>query len=240
MQIVRLSATTLESFRRFKEFEYISEQDMVDKIKGVFTRVAKMDYGEDFGNYIENPSLAKHLPGGGLRMPGYGTFLAPAIVDKANEYISTLQNPVFEVPVRAMYKFRQLPSIIISLRTDVVEGRLIRDIKTTADFKYESYEDSLQWRIYLDGLSVDKFVYDVFELKGKVADPDNKEIKVAADCELHSFSLFAYPTMKADIRNWIVDLMGFITRKGLMSYVLKDFNEDMDLTPVITDGREYY
>lgn len=240
MQIVRLSATTLESFRRYKQFEYISEQDMVDKIKGVFTRVAKMDYGEDFGNYIENPSLAQHLPGGGLRMPGYGTYLAPAIVEKANEYISTLQGPVFETPVRCMYKFHQMPPIIISLRTDVIEGRLVRDIKTTADFDYDSYYESLQWRIYLDGLSVDEFVYDVFELKGKVADPTNKGIKVAADCELHSFSLFSYPTMKADIRNWIVDLMGFITRKGLMSYVLKDFNEDLELTPVITDGREYY
>lgn len=240
---VRLSVTTIERFRRYKEFDYISEEQMVESIKGAFTRNAKMDYGEDFGNYIENPSLAAVLPDGGRRMPGYNTYLAPKIVEKANEYISALQSPVFEVPVRSMYLFTNLPPIIISGRIDVAEGVLERDIKTTSDFNYESYEDSLQWKFYLDKTGQDKFVYDVFELKGKVFDPlfpKDKEKQVAEDCEFHSFALYTYPTLKQDCRSWIYEIMGFITRKGLMDYVLKEFTEDLEFTPMVTDGREDY
>lgn len=235
----RISVTTLEQFRRYKQFDYITEEKMMDKIKGVFERNSKMDYGEDFGAYIENPSLGLKLPSGAIRMPAYKTYLAPAIVEAANEYIATLQSPVFEVPVRATYIFHQLPPIIISGRQDVIEGRLVRDVKTTSDFDYDTYEESLQWKFYLDMLSVDQFVYDVFELKGKVEDPNDPTIKVPERCDLHSFSLFAYPTLKKDVRGWLSELMAYIDRKGLMDYVMKEHNDDPELSPVITDGNEY-
>lgn len=213
---------------------------MVDTVKGIFIRQDRMNYGEDFGAYIENPSLGMIMPGGGRRMPLHNTYLAPAVIEKANEYISILQSPVFEVPVRAMYVFKDLPPIIISGRQDIIEGIVVRDIKTTADFDFDGYEESLQWRFYLDMLSVDRFIYDVFELKGKVEDPANKEIKVAEDCELHSFDFYSYPTMKSDLRGWIAECMAFIQLKGLLPYVLKEFKEDLKYTPVITDGRDDY
>jgi hypothetical protein len=232
-KLVRLSVTTIEQYRRFKQFEYITEQAMIDKIKGVFTRSDKMDYGEDFGIYIEKPETGIVLEDGSVRMPSYGTYLAKSIVEIADEYRATLQSPIFETPVRALYLFNNMPPIVVSGRTDVTEGLLIRDVKTTSNFDIETYEDSLQWRYYLDMLKQSKFVYDVFELKGKVNDPENEEIHWPQIADLHSFCLYAYPTLKQDCRYWLAEIMEFIRRKGLMDYVLKNFDEDPELTPMI-------
>lgn len=246
MNPVRISVTTLEEFRRYKLFDYITDERMVNRIKGVFESSDRMNYGNDFWSYVEKPEEAFILPTGAVRCPSHDSYLPSAIVAKIDEYRASLQSPVFEVPVRARYEFTDLPPIIISGRFDVMEGNVIRDGKTTKQFDYTTYEDSLQWRFYLDMLGLEKFIYDVFEKKGVVDDPngakddEGKLIQWPADVGLHSFPFYTYPEIKRDCRYWIAEFMAFVRLKGLTEYLNKPFDDDKDFTPVVTDGENFF
>lgn len=204
-----------------------------------------MNYGNDFWSYVEKPEEAFRLPTGAVRCPEHDTYMPSAIVAKIDQYRDALQSPVFEVPVRAKYEFTDLPPIIISGRFDVMEGDVIRDGKTTQNFKYETYEDSLQWRFYLDMLGLSKFIYDVFEKKGLVDDPngakddEGKLLQWPADVELHSFPFYTYPEIKRDCRYWIAEFMAFVRLKGLTEYLNKPY-DDKDFTPIVTDGENFF
>ena len=245
MDLIKISVTTLEEFRRYKLFDYVSEERMVDRIKGVKSSSPAMEYGTDFGEYIEQPERAIILPSGAVRMPTHDTYLPQSIVATIDEYRAELQCPVFEVIVRAKYVFDGLPPIVISGRIDIMEGDIQRDVKTTKEFDYETYEDSLQWRFYLDMLGGKKFIYDVFEKHGVVEDPngglddEGKPKLWPADVELHSFPFYAYPEMKRDLRAWISDFMGFVERKGLTEYLRTAFDDDKDFTPVVESGEKF-
>lgn len=245
--LVYISVTTLEEFRRYKTFDYVSEQRMIDRIMGVKTSNPAMNYGTDFWSYVEKPEEAFVLPTGAVRMPEHDTYLPQPIVAKIDEYRASLQSPVFEVPVRARYEFTDLPPIIISGRFDVMEGNIIRDGKTAKKFDYETYEDSLQWRFYLDMVSEKKFIYDVFEKRGVVDDPNGAKddagnlLTWPADVELHSFPFYTYPDIKRDCRAWIAEFMGFVRLKGLTEFVTRPFDtDDKDFTPVVTDGENFF
>lgn len=247
MNLVRISVTTLEEFRRYKLYDYITDERMINRIKGVFEQSDRMNYGNDFWSYVEKPEEAFRLPTGAVRCPAHDSYLPSAIVAKIDEYRASLQSPVFEIPVRARYEFTDLPPIIISGRFDVMEGNVIRDGKTTKTFDYETYEDSLQWRFYLDMLGLSKFIYDVFEKKGLVDDPngnkddEGKLIQWPADVELHSFPFYTYPELKCDCRYWIAEFMAFVRLKGLMEFVTKPFDtDDKDFTPVVTSGEKFF
>lgn len=246
MNLVYISVTTLEEFRRYKQFDYITDERMIDRIKGVRTSNPAMNYGTDFWTYVEKPEEAFILPTGSVRMPEYDTYLPKLIVAKIDHYRACLQSPVFEVPVRARYEFTDLPPIIISGRFDVMEGNIIRDGKTTKRFDYETYEDSLQWRFYLDMLGLGKFIYDVFEKKGVVDDPngakddDGKLLTWPADVELHSFPFYTYLELKRDCRYWIAEFMAFVRLKNLTDYVTRPFEDDKDFTPVVHSGEQFF
>lgn len=246
MDLIRISVTTLEEFRRYKQFDYISEERMVNRIKGVFEPSAHMNYGTDFWSYVERPDEAYRLPTGAVRMPEFDTYLPQAIVAKIDEYRASLQSPVFEVPVRAKYVFTDLPPVIVSGRFDVMEGNIVRDGKTTKQFDYEVYEDSLQWKFYLDMVGENKFIYDVFEKRGIVEDPngakddEGKLLTWPADVELHSFPFYAYPEMKRDCRYWISEFLAFVRMKGLTEFLTKPFDDDKDFTPVVHSGERFF
>jgi hypothetical protein len=246
MDLVKISVTTLEEFRRYKTFDYISEERMVDRIKGIRSTSPDMDYGTDFGEYIEQPEIAYCLPTGAVRMPTGDSYLPRAIVAKIDEYRSELQCPVYEVVVRAKYVFTGMPPIIISGRIDIATGDKIREIKTTRQFDYEGYEDSLQWGFYCDMLSINTCIYDVFEKYGVVDDPngakddEGKLIQWPADVNLHSFVFYSYPEMKRDLRWWISEFMGFVQRKGLTEYLTTNFDDDKDFTPCVTSGENFF
>ncbi len=242
-----ISVTTLEEFRRYKLYDYITDERMIDRIKGVKTSNPAMMYGTDFWHYVEKPEEAYRLPTGAVRMPQHDSYLPEAIVAKIDQYRASLQIPVFEVPVRAKYEFTDLPPIIISGRFDVMEGDVIRDGKTCKGFDYETYEDSLQWRFYLDMLGEKMFIYDVFEKRGVVEDPngarddEGKLLTWPADVELHSFPFYSYPELKRDCRYWIAEFMAFVRLKGLMEYVTRPFDiDDKDFTPTVTSGESFF
>lgn len=246
MKMLYISVTTLEEFRRYKTMDYITDERMVDRIKGVKTSNPAMNYGTDFWSYVERPEEAYRLPTGAVRMPEHDSYLTTEIVSKIDQYRASLQTPVFEVPVRARYEFTDLPPIIISGRFDVMEGNIIRDGKTAKHFDYDVYEDSLQWRFYLDMVSEEKFIYDVFEKRGLAEDPngalddEGKLMQWPADVELHSFPFYSYPDMKRDCRYWIAEFMAFVRLKGLTEFVTKPFDDDKDFTPVVYSGEKFF
>lgn len=122
-----------------------------------------------------------------------------------------------EFPVNKLYHTRNF-DIIVTGRVDGLEGNLIRDTKT----KYSSpdmqldYIDSQQWRIYLDILMMDRFVFDIFQISG---------FKTIADClkarikPLEPLYLQRYPDMPEDVETAVQELADYIEAKNLFEYI---------------------
>ena len=64
---MRISATQLESFRLFMQpdQEWMSEQNLIDTIKGVWKPNHKVSLGSAFGQVLEQRVALAHLPFGG-------------------------------------------------------------------------------------------------------------------------------------------------------------------------------
>lgn len=164
----RVSVTTIEKFRRYmtEASTFDTEESLLDSIKGFFLGNDKTKFGEAWGKIIEEGHKFKHVSG---NLNGYlvdGIFFSEELARPAVEFAAAHPKMIYEVPVAKEYEVNGM-TILVSGRTDGIEGNITRDTKCkfrTPDF--QEYVDSYQWRFYLDMLNAKTFYYDVFEVQG--------------------------------------------------------------------------
>lgn len=190
----RLSPSKIDSFRLFAEgvFDKSKEQYIQELKQGKEISPA-MELGTAVHDFIET-GTNNHL------MPDEKAFLQPFYEKwkhkSKEEWLS----------------FELFPGCRILSRVDMIDGNVVEDIKVSGRYwGVDFFEKSLQWKIYLMGLSLPMFRYHIFIRKGK-----NRPHKF----EYKNFDFYAYTGMDQEVISWAERMIQFCEWNGLEKYII--------------------
>jgi hypothetical protein len=198
--MMRVSATQLECFRLYSQpdQEWMSEQDLIDTIRGTFKPTPAVLLGRAFGQVLELPDAYRIR---GAYKCGDYTFsdatMAPAfaLVDRRG---------VFEAKASKRYGACEVVA-----KADHLYGTDLSEFKTTTrPFGVDKYLASAQWRFYLDLFEARRVTYHVFCLD----DHGNGVVELR---ETHSFALYPYADLYADCCELVSRFADYVTQRGL-------------------------
>lgn len=197
---MRISATTLESFRLFMqpEQDWMSEDELMATIRGQFVPNHKVLLGLAFGRVLEQPD--RYLGRAGYACEGFFFTLdtmAPALaeIDRAG---------VFEVKAQ-----REYGDCTVVCKADHMLGSHLSEFKTTlSNFDADKYAASCQWRFMADILKPSKITYRVFCL----SEDDAGMIGLKS---IETMNLYPYAGLHQDCADLVGEFKDYVIRKGL-------------------------
>jgi hypothetical protein len=214
--MLRISTTTLESFRLFMdpEQDWMPEQELIDSIKGVFVGNANTERGYAFGRILEDPERFRE-PGGFRvevdRKTHKALFFEAAWVERCLACVS--REGVFEVKRSMSFEVPGVGVVDVVAKVDHLHGRHITEFKnTTSTFNIDKYLESEQWRFYSLIFDAPKITYQVFELSE--ASDGTLDLRAC-----HDFNVYAYPNMRADCEETLAEFCDYVRRKNLTGYL---------------------
>jgi hypothetical protein len=191
--MIKVSATNLESYRRYINEKTTLDQ-LIDSILRRFEPNDKMIKGTKFHEMLQSKDPAP-----------YKEFFSQDCITASRNFMD-YRSPLFEIKVRKHYETRHG---IVSLTgmADQIIGNKVVEIKTTySPIQYDTYSDSLQWRVYCDVFQAPEVQYNVFEFKDTLAN-DFK------NCAF--FNFFAPANNHETINQWVSDYTDFLYLVGL-------------------------
>lgn len=215
------SPSKLEQFRKFYHEEYngtVTPQKVIESIMGKVPWKQEMTTGSAYHLIIENGGE----PYWSDKENKYVVFdkesketvlftkneAEPAII-----YRNAHPGLIFEVPNKWTFNLNGF-EITMNMRFDAGYGLDIHEHKTVykSGWHIETYEDSLQWKIYLLSSAARKVKYNIFEYIKYENDDEGRVTHVA-------FDLHPYPNMKDDIFEQVELFINFCYDNNLMEYV---------------------
>lgn len=182
---MRLSATSLETYRLFKTGDWMDFDQLKEELEGrKFTPI--MLRGTSLHSVLESPKAYAHPETDAYESHGFRWWAAD--IDR---YVETFpKGGVHEVKAEVVIDTPTHGPVTVVGKADMLDGMMVREFKTTKAFRAEKYMDSIQWRVYLMAFDALACIYTVFE----VTDSDPVTIRGA-----HRLECKPYPAMKADI-----------------------------------------
>ena len=175
---MRISTTTLESFRLYRTGDWMSFDEMVASATGTVQWTEKMLIGSAIEAAVNEVAFDHDIP------------LDSAGVRMVKTLLPAMRTP--QVKIVGEVAGHDLVGV-----ADYLVGNEVRDLKCThRAIDPERYAHSLQWQAYLILFEADKFWYDVAHVS------QNRDgIWIVKDVQ--SFSLRPYPAMPANLERWI-------------------------------------
>jgi len=205
---MRISATTLESFRLFNEpdQEWMTEDDLRDSILGRFVPNHKVNLGTAFGKVLEDPD--HYMVPGGFRLTANGECFefGRDVMDPCLALVDRLG--VFEAKA-----IRRYGDCDVVSKADHLRGAKLSEFKTTlSTFDFEKYARSYQWRFMADAFAPSVVTYHVFCLY----EAPNGVIELRS---IESFNLYLYAGLHLDCAELVREFASYVTAKGLDGYL---------------------
>ena len=197
--MIRISTTTLESFRRVVETEYGDETELIASIKGQVKPTWQMEAGTAWGESIQ---------AGENTWKGY-QFAKDDIADARK----LLGPGLWEVKGTRRFDIYQLPVEVVA-KVDHIRGDDIQENKakfSPADSR--DYESSLQWRFYLAVHEAASVRYNLFSIGERDGDGFWPLRGIL------SFSFFPYVSLEADCRRWVSRFVGWAADRQLLGFL---------------------
>lgn len=202
---MRISTTTLESFRLFMEpeQEWMSEDELIATIKGEFVPTHKVLLGSAFGKVLENPE--PYRVSGGYRCGDFAfgdDVMGPAlaVVDRRG---------VFEAKAVGRYGDHDVVA-----KADHLLGTVIGEFKATlSTFDFDKYAKSCQWRFMLDIFGAALCAYHVFCLS------ESEQNGVIELRSIETFNLYPYAALHQDCCNLVAQFEAYVDARGLRRYL---------------------
>ena len=201
---MRISVTTLESYRLWRdpEQDWMSEEELLDSIRGEFRPTRQVALGLAFGKILERPD--RYRVAGGYCVPDrtFGDLhFDDDVLDPALALIDRART-VFEAKAVGAY----LGHEVVAKADQMVGADLIETKTTFSGFRFEKYVDSCQWRFMADMFQVPKVSYQVFELREDRAG-------VIDLTDVHVLPVYAYPALRADCEDLVREFAGYLDLK---------------------------
>ena len=193
--MIKVSATNLEAYRKYL-VERISLDALLDTILRRSEPNNMMIKGTLFHEMMQTSEPERYLE-----------FFSEDCIETARSFMD-YRSPLFEVKTRKQYQTRRG---IVSLTgmADQILGNKVIEIKTRySPIQYDTYSESLQWRVYCD-------VFDVLEVQYKIF-----EFKHVSDNDYKACAFFDFQAPKNNheyVANWIDSYVDFLYLMGLQN-----------------------
>lgn len=210
---MRVSATTLESFRLWQDGDWMPEGDLIATIKGEFVQTPAMLLGQAFGRCLETGE--KYRDGDGYSVP-----VRFNNAWKMYYFTSALMEPCFaEFDRRGVFEVkaqRQYGDVLVVAKMDQAFGtRIIENKAKTSQFDFDRYAESYQWRFELDLLEGSTaLTYKVFLLD------ETKEGETILR-GIESFNLYPYPALHDDCSALVERFTQYARLRGLDAHLIE-------------------
>lgn len=196
---MRFSTTTIEAFRRWRDYAFVDERELLDTITGRFQPTPRMLLGRAYGRVLEAPDRYRVADGyacGPYRFEADTIDPALATIDRAG---------FFEVKATQQYGAHT-----VVCKVDHILGTHVAEFKTRiGSYDLMRYASSWQWRYELDVLAADVVTYRVFRLS---QDPYALET-------IETLPLCRYPQLRADCAALVETFAAYIRSRGLEAFV---------------------
>lgn len=201
---MRISTTTLESFRLYCEGDWMEEGELLATIKGQFVPTHNVKLGSAFGKVLETPD--RYRVPHGFTCDGFNfgdDVMEPslALMDRRG---------VYEAKAEKRYE----AATVVAKADQIVGARLIEHKTTLSTFDFEKYAKSYQWRFMTDIFAPAFITYHVFCL----AEAPNGVISLRG---IESFNLFPYPGLHEDCCDLLRRFCEYVRAKGLESLLIE-------------------
>lgn len=205
--MLKLSVSKLNAVNLYRQNDWFSfamlEQTMTNK----FSPSIKADIGTDFHSIIENKTSKVVNDDYYIGDKSGYRFKKSEFQEKVFSNIEYNEYDMFEVDNFKIYD--AIEPVKITARVDILSVNKIIDIKTMSDNtltidKYESYHNSLQWKIYLDMFKYDLFQYKIWSVK------IHDKIKYIGINDAYEIEFAPCYNMERDIIQTINDAIGLI------------------------------
>jgi len=229
--MLKVRVTQLEAFRRFLYREpYATEEALLESFSGVFKENEYTRIGTGFHSLVERGDISDHITDViGEHNPVEKEIRVIVIdekhivynqqqIDAALQYKAEITPCFHEVKMLKSYNIGEL--IHVSGTCDVLQGMIIRDIKTKySDLRsIEDYTRSYQWRLYCDMFEVTDFSYDVFQFVGYNKDVHGYDVSGLSIRRHDPIDCLTYSTMQQDIHTLLHEFKNYVHYKGIEKY----------------------
>lgn len=192
--MIRISATQLESYRRWLLNDESTIDDIIDFLLKRTEPTEAMLAGSAFHKILENSSYNDEL----------------SIVEQ-DGFKFDLSDLDCEIALPEVKEFKLEKQTVIDGEpvtfvgvVDAIKVNEIFDHKLTSQPNAENYIDSMQWRCYLDWFDCEKFTYNLFQ-SYKPANQDVYLIKTFLP-----ISFYRYEGIDLDVRNMASSFIDFV------------------------------
>lgn len=172
---LRISATDLDNFRWFKILENKTTEEYIQELLAPFRTNYKMQFGQAINAVIQHDKSIRKTDKGAMWINKYHKKDNPDSVDKIwlpsyliNAPLSYFSDCYHEIAweVKHLKKIHFLGyDIDLVAKVDGLHGNIIHELKTTEQFKLDSYTESMQKLLYLYVYEADTIIYTVFEYR---------------------------------------------------------------------------
>lgn len=234
MKVIR--CTTLEKFNRYisERSSFDTEQSLIEAVTGAFkgneyTRIGtvfhKIIEGDYSGIVKVSPEVRVELVGRKkeeviINLPasrkfdidGYFVFLDVNQCRVAVDYGESYPTAFHEIRL-----FQEIEGVMITGCADILNGNVIRDIKTKYSPPDDSdYIDSFQWRLYLELFGADIFHFDLFVFEGYQKDKHGYDVRgLPLTRYLPPITCYRYPKMEEDNHKLVRDFIEWAKFRGI-------------------------
>lgn len=192
--MIRISATQLESYRRWMINDESTIGDMINYLLRRTPPTEAMLAGSAFHKVLENAKYNDELTL--VEQDGFKFDLSALDCE-----ISLPESKEFKLEKQTIINGEQVTFVGV---VDAIQVNEIFDHKLASRPDVENYVDSMQWRCYLDWFDCDKFTYNLFQSYK----PDNQDIY-----QIKSFlpiSFYRYDSMRRDIHDIASSFIEFV------------------------------
>lgn len=213
----RVYATWLESFRRYLTTDWMTEEKLIASITGRGDETPEMQMGTAVHAIIERPHV--YVVSGDEPHYLCDDFrFSKADIDKIVEAVKP--SGLTEFRTSKTYRTEYGLCAVVS-RVDQIHGTTVSENKTKwSSFDITSYEESIQWRLYLDAFEATACQYNVFCMKRH--EPSEKDPGPRYHASLRSieqFTMYPYPGMHEECTDLLNMFLHFLFSKDLTPWL---------------------
>jgi hypothetical protein len=215
--MLKVRCTQLEAFRRFIEGEpYATEEALLESFSGVFKGNEYTRIGTGFHQFVEHGDKSVNCT---LKIDDIPIIYNQRHIDVALRYKAEITPCFHEVKMMKSYNIGEL--IQVSGTCDVLQGLIIRDIKTKySDLRsIEDYTRSYQWRLYCDMFEVPDFSYDVFQFVGYDKEKNGYDVSGLEIKRHDPIDCLTYSTMIDDIHKLLHEFKDYVHYRKIERYL---------------------
>lgn len=220
-EMLRISATTLESFRLLLQEGYVTEEELIAKVRQEpYERSWQARAGTAWHTCLERGQYAlEHVWSDEIddfsplcEVDGF-TFHEDA-VQEGEDHVGPGR---WELKSLNCINVDGAPLTVVS-KIDHMHGLTIQDNKTKwSSVDLSAYDNSLQWRLYLLSTGGVMFRYNVFDFR-----PPKKSDSYCHLKAIRTVKYWPYPGMEQDCREWVKRFLDWARDRNLEKYLHRE------------------